>query len=135
MDLNVIGTSVLAGGIVGQILTLFGSNYLTNKREYKKWRLAERHKASTELLDIVTSNPQNLDELSQWTHKIRNSSMKVHILYKNGTAPKKLDDALEAVFKRAQSKKDGSDDDTWSSSFRTEVSELRKQLSNSINHD
>lgn len=135
MDLGLIGSSILAGGIAGQILTLFGTNYLTNKREYKKWQLTERHKASIELLDILTSNPQAPEELSQWTHKIRNASMKIHILYKDGTAPEELSNSLENVFKYAQEKKDGHANNEWSKNFRKSVSTLRKELSNNINID
>ncbi|ABZ75088.1 hypothetical protein Shal_0513 [Shewanella halifaxensis HAW-EB4] len=135
MDWGVIGVAVLGGGIVGQVFTVFCTNYLTDKREYKKWRLIERHKASSELLDILASNPQNESELSKWTHNIRNGSLKVHILYRNGVAPEKLNHALEVAFKLAQREKDGVSSENWSQEFRVSVSELRKQLSNHINHD
>ena len=135
MDWGIVGTSVLAGGIVGQIFTIFCTNYLTDKREYKKWRLTERHKGINELLDVLTLNPQGGDGLSQWTHQIRNASLKIHVLYKNGQAPKELTDALEAVFQLAKEKKSGTESEDWSTQFKTTVSNVRKQLSNHINDD
>ena len=134
MDFSIIATSVLAGGIVGQILTIIGTHYFTNKREYKKWRLTERYKAITEIIDILTSNP-NGEELQEWTYKIRNVSMKIHILYKSGKAPAKLSHALEVVFRLAQDKKDDKHGDQWATQFRSAVSVLRKELSQNINID
>ncbi|WP_342135510.1 hypothetical protein [Providencia rettgeri] len=135
MDWSVVVTSVLAGGIVGQIFTVFCTNYLTKKREYYKWRLVERHKAITGLFDILTSNPHDLNELSQWSHKVRNASMKIHLLYRDGTAPEKVDQALEVVFKLVQKRKDGLDDSNWSLHFKESVSNLRKELSNNLDAD
>lgn len=128
MDWTLISTSVLAGGIVGQILTVIGTHYFTNMREYRKWQLQERHKAALELIDILTSNPSS-EAISEWTHKIRNASLKIHILYKNGVAPDKLRHALEVVFRLAQLKKDNLQENNWSDDFKIAVSDLRKQIS------
>lgn len=132
MDWSVIVTSVLAGGIVGQIFTVLCTNYLTKKREFEKWRLVERHKAITTLFDILTSNPHDASKLSQWSHDVRNASMKIHLLYKNGTTPEKVAHALEVVFKLVQKRKDGLDDTNWSLHFKESVSNLRKELSNNL---
>lgn len=132
MDWTLISTSVLAGGIVGQILTVIGTHFFTNVREYRKWQLQERHKAALELIDILTSNPSN-DSISNWTHQIRNASLKIHILYNNGVAPDKLRHSLEVVFKLAQLKKDNKQDESWSDSFKEAVSDLKKQISINLN--
>lgn len=131
MDWSVIITSVLAGGLSGQIITLFGNNHFTNKREYAKWRLSERHKAIIEILDVLASSPKD-EELQRWTHKIRNASLKIHILYKNGTAPLGVNDALEEVFKLAKAKKHNKQSDNWDKEFRESVSKLRKELATHI---
>ncbi|MFA0612255.1 hypothetical protein [Vibrio sp. 10N.222.49.B4] len=132
MDWSVVVASVLAGGIVGQVFTVLCTNYLTKKREYEKWRLIERYKAITALFDILTSNPHDATKLSQWTHEVRNASMKIHFLYKNGIAPEKVAHALEVVFKLVQKRKESLDDDNWSSHFKSSVSNLRKELSNNL---
>lgn len=134
MDWTIVTTSVLAGGIVGQVITMIGTNYLTDKREHKKWRLTERHKAINNILDLLTSDPKN-EDLDQWTHKIRNASLKIHILYSDGTAPQPLANALETVFGLAKNKKNDNCSGTWSSEFRDSVSALRKQLSKYIDVD
>ena len=131
MDWGVIGTSILAGGLSGQIITLLVTNHFTNKREYAKWRLTERHKAIIEILDVLTSNPQG-EELQQWTHRIRNASLKIHILYKDGTAPLGINDALEEVFKLAKTKKKEKQSENWDEEFRETVSKLRKELATHI---
>jgi hypothetical protein len=132
MDWTLISTSVLAGGIVGQILTVIGTHYFTNIREYRKWQLQERHKAALELIDVLTSNP-SVDALSEWTHKIRNASLKIHILYENGVAPDQLRHCLEVVFRLAQLKKENKQEESWSIEFKNAVSDLRKQISININ--
>ena len=131
VDWGIIGTAVLGGGIVGQVFTIFATDILVERRENKKWMLSERHKAIVEILDVLTSNPTG-DELKNWTHKIRNSSLKIHILYENGTAPTELSDALEFVFQIARRKKNGDDSETCSAEFRASVSDLRKKLSKYI---
>lgn len=132
MDWAIIGTSILGGGIFGQILTLYGTSYLTDRREFKKWRFTERYQAINNILDVLTSNPIG-DDLNQWTHEIRNASLKIHVLYNNGAAPKLVADQLEEVFTLAKTKKSGESDEKWSEDFRKSVSELKRQLSLHIN--
>lgn len=134
MDWGIIGTAVLAGGIVGQVITLVGTHYFAGKREHRQWRLAQRHKVIVEIIDVLTSNP-SVAEMPEWTHKIRRTSLKIHILYKDGTAPAQLRHCLEVVFRLAQMKKDGTQSDTWDSDYREAVSALRKQLSKDIDID
>ncbi|MFK3861651.1 MULTISPECIES: hypothetical protein [Pseudoalteromonas] len=132
MDWDVIITSILAGGLAGQIITLLGNNHFTNKREFAKWRLEQRHKAIIEILDTLTSNPKD-GELQQWTHKIRSASLKIHILYKDGKAPLPINNSLESVFRLAQTKKQNAQTDNWDEDFRVAVSKLRQELATHIN--
>ncbi|MBH0000297.1 hypothetical protein I6E72_15175 [Pseudoalteromonas sp. NSLLW24] len=127
-------TAFLAGGIFGTILTAFSSIFiaylthkLTGKRELDKWRLAEKHKASIEILNILLQNPKN-EDINDWTYKLRGSSIKLQLLFESGSAPKPLEDSLEAVFKLVQSKKDGVELADWSIQLRENIKMLRFEL-------
>lgn len=129
MDWGIVISSALAGGIFGQVFTVFCTSYLTDKREFKKWRLMERHKAIIELFDVITSNPIDENDLANWSHAVRNASLKIHLLYKNGKAPDKVSFALESVFKLVQEKKARSEGPDWPDRFKESVSILRTELS------
>lgn len=118
-------SAVLAGGIFGQIITLFGADRLTERREYRRWLASERHKAFAELLALLSRAPALPDDLNAWTYQIRDASQRIHILFQAGTAPARLADALEATFKLAQAKKDGSHSSDWTDRMRNAVRDLR----------
>lgn len=124
-DWATVVSAVLAGGIVGQVITLFGADRLTERREYRRWLASERHKAFAELLGFLGRTPVLPDELMGWTYQIRDASQRIHILFEGGTAPTSLADALEATFKLAQAKKDGSHSHDWADRMRNAVRELR----------
>jgi hypothetical protein len=71
VDWGTIASSVLAGGLAGQLATLFGGNWLTLKRENKKWMISERYKLFSELMTIVTFIPKEQSDLDKWTYRIR----------------------------------------------------------------
>lgn len=132
MEIGQIFTALAAGGIAGPLTVLFLGNRLTKKREYEKWMINERCKLYSELLSMVTHIPKDKPTLDKWTYNIRDISLRIHILFENGTAPTELDDAIESVFQLARTKKKGTDTDTWSDEFRNEVRVLRLQLSKNI---
>ncbi len=132
MEWNTVMSAVLAGGIVGQLLTLLWGNRLTRNREYNRWLETEKHKLYSELLSVITNIPKQQIELDNWTYQIRDLSQRIHILFEGGTSPRELKSALELTFKFAQEKKDGTDGANWSDEFRTAIRELRKQMSLNI---
>jgi hypothetical protein len=131
MDLNAILSTILAGGIVGQIVTMIWTHKLTRKRDFNRWLETERHKLFSELLTVVTNVPKENDTES-WTYKIRDVSQRIHILFDSGTAPREFKDSLELVFKFAQEKKDNQEEMNWDKEFRTVVRGLRKQMSKNL---
>ena len=138
MDWSTIGPAFLAGGIFGTIITVisnvssvFITNKLTREREIEKWLLSERHKASIEILEILSLNPKD-DELKNWTYQLRSSSLKLQLLYHSGDAPEPLRTTLEEVFQFVQRKKDGCESDRWSADFKVFVKKLRRELAQSL---
>lgn len=138
MDWSTIGPAFLAGGIFGTIITVisnvssvFITNKLTREREIEKWLLSERHKASIEILEILSLNPKD-DELKNWTYQLRSSSLKLQLLYHSGDAPEPLRTTLEEVFRFVQRKKDGCESDRWSADFKVFVKKLRRELAQSL---
>ncbi|CAL4868266.1 hypothetical protein MMA231_02541 [Asticcacaulis sp. MM231] len=127
--------ALLAGGLAGQLVTVFGGAWLTNRREQKRWLVSERYKIFAELLSIVTAIPKSEEDKSKWTYQIRACSQRLHVLFKEGTAPRDLADALEAVFQFARQRKDNSMPADWSEEQRNSVRSLRQAMSKSLNRD
>jgi hypothetical protein len=129
MEWQNIISAVLAGGIAGQLVTILLGNRLNEKRDYRKWIITERYKLFCEFLTTVTNIPRTEEEINDWTYKIRNVSLKIHILYDYGAAPKDFSEAIEEIFQLAKQKKKGTEDDMWSNSLRESVKEVRKCMS------
>ena len=132
MDWQGLLTAVVAGGLGGQIITVFWRAQLTAKNEIAKWRVEERYKLYSQLLTLVTYSPKDEAKLKSWTYEIRDLSLRLHILFDGGTAPKELADAIEQVFQLARDKKRGDDGEQWSLSMREAVRNMRKSMSNNI---
>lgn len=132
MDWTNILSAVLAGGIAGQLVTLLWGNRLTEQREFNKWLVAERHKVYSELLTLVTHIPKKQDALDKWTYDIRDVSQRIHILFKEGTAPEKLAKSIEKVFQLARAKKKGSASDQWSDELREAVRDMRSNMASNL---
>ena len=132
MNWTNILSAVLAGGIAGQLVTLLWGNRLTEQREFNKWLVAERYKLYSELLTLVTHTPKDLEILDKWTYSIRDISLRIHILFKEGTAPDELAQSIEAVFQLARSKKRGEESDDWSNEMRNAVRTMRKHMAANI---
>lgn len=128
MNWTNILSAVLAGGIAGQLVTLLWGNRLTEQREFNKWLVAERYKLYSELLTLVTHTPKDQDILDKWTYSIRDISLRIHILFKEGTAPEELAQSIEAVFQLARAKKKGEASDDWSNEMRDAVRTMRKHI-------
>ncbi|MFS1934250.1 hypothetical protein [Vibrio splendidus] len=132
IDWVTIGSSILAGGFAGQLVTLLGGYRLTEHREHKKWLKSEKYKLFTELLTVVSKTPQSHDDLKRWTYDIREISQRLHILFPSGTSPEPLSAAIETVFKLAQAKKDGNETEEWEKQMRESTRLLRKILAESL---
>ena len=133
MDWTTIISSVLAGGLAGQLTTLVGGNWLTERREYRKWLISERHKMFSELISISTLTPKTDEDLKKWTYSIRDASQRIHILFKEGTAPQPLADAIESVFKNAQQAKHGAGSNDLSAKMRDDIRVMRVEMARNLN--
>jgi len=122
------------GGIAGPLLSTIWGNNLTSKREYNNWLIQERHKLFSQLLTIVTYTPKDEQSLNEWTYQIRDISQKIHILFKGGCAPKKLNNSIEAVFRMAQELKDADNFDkkNWNGIMRDSIRDMREAMSSNI---
>ena len=63
--------------------------------------------------------------------KVRNFSLKIHLCFKEGTAPDQLAQMLEDLFQQVRLRKkitSQQDIDKWNEQFRCKVRELRKEL-------
>jgi len=138
MEWTTIVPAILAGGIFGSIITVtasvfnvFITNKLTKDRERRTWILSERHKASVEIIDILSMKLKK-DDFEDWTYRLRNSSLKFQLLYESGDAPYPLRKTLEDVFKLVQAKKDGHQSENWSDELKVYTKKLRHELADSL---
>lgn len=134
MDWNTVISAVLAGGIAGQLVTLFGGNWLTNNREYKKWKLTEKHKLYSELVTTATLTPKEDTDIENWTYKIRDISQRIHILHDGGVAPESLSGEIETIFRMAQSFKEGDRGESWKTNMRDAIRKLRTELASDLSN-
>jgi hypothetical protein len=121
-------TAFLAGGVGWQLITVLWRAHLSARNEFSKWRIEQRYILFSQLLTLVTYVPESTEKLESWTHDIRDISLRLHILFDNGTAPKGLEGAIEQVFQLARDKKRGDNTSDWSDSMRFAVRELRKNM-------
>lgn len=126
---STIFPALLAGGLAGQLVTVFGGAWLTDRREQRKWLVSERYKIYAELLSIVTSIPKSEDDRNSWTYRIRDCSQRLHVLFKGGDAPQDLSNALEQVFQLARQKKDNAMPPDWPDKQRNSIRILRQEMS------
>lgn len=125
-------SSILAGGLAGQLVTIFGGYKITEKHEHKKWLKKEKYELFKELLGLVTKIPKTDQKLNDWTYEIREISQKIHLLNAGGTAPEALSVAIEAVFILAQQKKDNTQSQKWDQEMRDSIRALRKEMAHML---
>lgn len=135
MDWGTIASAVLAGGLAGQLATLFGGSWLTLKRENKRWRISERYKLFSDLMTVATFTPKDQVDLDKWTYRIRDSPQRIHILYEGGTAPESLADSIEQVFQMARVAKHGNAPSDWSENMRNSVRAMRQEMAKHLYSD
>jgi len=82
----------------------------------------------SEFLSLFTHTPKEKESLDKWTYEIRDLSLRIHILFPEGTAPNQLAESIESIFQLARKKKRGEESEEWSSEMRTAVRELRKHM-------
>ena len=146
MEWTTIVTSILAGGLAGQLTVAWMNRRkdlelakinaeLYKKREFDSWLRQERYKASIELIDLVTSHYSRTD-FNKWPDDIRNASVRIHLLNEGGTASEDLTDIMQHVFQLALNRKLGyvkeNDLQKWNRSFRDATRELREMLAHQL---
>lgn len=126
MEISQIVTSILAGGLAGQIVTLYWSNRAKSRQDLDNWLRAERFKAFVELLDLVSATAPR-DDYEEWPTKIRLACQKCHMLCPGGSAPTEISDTMEKLFQLARQKKHNQvqDHDDWTFQMREEARKLR----------
>jgi hypothetical protein len=138
-------SSVLAGGIVGQLVTAYLNNRASSTREFNKWLREERFKVFVEWMTLVSSsNPPN-DNLQLWPATVRATSQKVLLLLRadGGNPPKKVSELLEQVFQHVYQRRNdpslyNQNDKVrqeWTEKFRLDVDDLRKAFNDILLYD
>ncbi len=100
------------------------------KVSFKARRKEQLVNISEEFL-IFLSEVVSYSDFSGVPTKIRNYSLKIHLCFKEGTAPDHLAKILEELFQKVRLRKGMTtqqDIDKWNGEFRCKVRELRKEL-------
>ncbi len=131
---NII-SAVLAGGLAGQLVTLFISNKQKSRQDINNWLRTERYKVFCELLDLVSATAPRTD-YDVWPTNIRKLCQKAHLLYPGGTAPKEVADTMERLYQLARQRKHNeiTDHDAWTDLMRDETRLLRAYFSGLLNN-
>lgn len=132
MDLSNILSAILAGGLAGQIVTLFWGNSLTEKREFNKWLIQEKFKLYSEFLSLIAHTPRDTESLQNWHLDIRDLSVKIYLLFPNGNPPKEIAECMEELFQLAKRKKEGENNDELSAKMRDATRNIRQALSKDL---
>lgn len=132
MDFSSIFSAILAGGLAGQIVTLFWGDNLTEKREFNKWLVQEKFKLYSELLSLIAYTPRDVKALQTWPLDIRDLSLKIYLLFPSGAPPQDIKESMEEIFQLAKRKKGGEDSDGLSAKFREAIRDLRQALSRNL---
>lgn len=99
--------------------------------------IIRKYEVKTKLFDICQefliylTDVVSFDDFSHVPSAVRNYSLKVHICFKTGEAPKQLKEVLEKLFQAVKERHDNkcSDIKRWEKDFRDLVKEFRKQIS------
>ena len=137
MDLSSVISSILAGGLAGQLTVAFLNSKFQKRKDFKNWLRQEKYKAYTDLLDLVSAHYSRKD-FDEWPDRIREVSTKIHLLHESGTAIEEVAEYLQRVFQHALDRKLGrikqGEVGDWNRRFRDDVRYLRILLAKSL-HD
>lgn len=99
--------------------------------------ILRKYEVKTKLFDICQefliylTDVVSLDNFDHVPSTVRNYSLKIHVCFKTGEAPKQLKEVLEKLFQAVKERHDNkcTDIKSWEKDFRDLVKEFRKQIS------
>lgn len=116
--------------IVTLLLNLGFYIFIQPRQSYAYKRKEDLAKISGEMFTYL-SGVVSLDDFNGIPTQIRNFSLKIHLCFRTGTAPKEIADCLESIFQMAKERKGFSSEDDvnkWNENFRTELRQLRNGI-------
>lgn len=120
-----------AVSVIMLVLNMIFAIFLQPKLTYKIKRKEEYANIASELM-VYIADLISFDNFNGVPTKIRNYSLKIHLCFKKGVAPKKIDDNLEKVFQEIKLRKKIVNDNEkaeWEKKFRELAKDLRVELS------
>lgn len=99
--------------------------------------IIRKYEVKTKLFDICQefliylTDVVSFDNFDHVPSTVRNYSLKIHVCFKTGEAPKQLKEVLEKLFQAVKERHDNecSDIKKWKEEFRNLVKEFRRQIS------
>lgn len=117
--------------IVTLVITIIFTVYVSPRIAEKQNQRAAMYKICTDFFDYLT-DLVSLDDFSGAPSTVRKYSMKIHFMYKSGSAPEDIKEGLEKIYQKVKVRKtmeDAKAIEKWEKEFRDEVRVLRKELS------
>ncbi|BDU50943.1 hypothetical protein [Haliovirga abyssi] len=132
MELNQILSSLLAGGLAGQVVSLIANHRLQRRRDLNLWIRNEKYKNFSFFISLVSAT--NRDDYNTFPDEIRVASQKIHILYIDGVAPKNIEILMEKLFQYFLQRKLGRVNNLkkWRGEVRENVKLLRIEFSKEL---
>lgn len=112
--------------VVNIVFSVFVAPKVIRENEYR----TKLFEVCSEFFEYLSGVP-SLSNYNGVPTKIRNYSLKIHLMFKEGSAPKELSESLENVFQKVKKRKElteASEIDKWNDEFRNELRTLRKKI-------
>ena len=117
--------------VVSLIVNTVFTVYILPKIAARNNQKTTMYNICSEFFDYLTEIV-SLQDFNNVPSTVRKYSLKIHLMFKTGVAPKRIADRLEDIFQQVKIRKGLSDESaisSWEKNFRDKVRELRVELS------
>ena len=131
-SVSVLGVWVPAiVAVVSLIVTTIFTVYIAPKIAAKQNQKTAMYNICSQFFDYLT-DIVSLKDYSGVPSQVRKYSLKIHLMYKEGVAPKDISEKLEDIFQKVKTRKTLNSDTeitVWEKDYRDAVRDLRTKLS------
>ena len=131
-SVSVLGVWVPAiVAVVSLIVTTIFTVYIAPKIAAKQNQKTAMYTICSQFFDYLT-DIVSLKDYSGVPSQVRKYSLKIHLMYKEGVAPKDISEKLEDIFQKVKTRKTLNSDTeitVWEKDYRDAVRDLRTKLS------
>lgn len=120
--------------VISLIVTTFFTVFVSPRIAAKNNQKTEMYKTCSEFFDYLT-DIVSLSDYNGAPSTVRKYSLKIHLMFKSGTAPQSISNDLEEIFQKVKARKNLYEDAAiaqWEAEYRLSVRKLRVSLAKYI---